>query len=239
MLRLSQKSKPPLQPKSKQQLRRVPGTPILVQKALEKAPNPPSIDPNGYYNLLGLRGSKSPTKDEIKSAFRAMAKIYHPDGENPDLDKFHKIEQAYSILINEETRFIYDRLKFDEAWPDKETAPLLKRVEIREPVKKENTLKVEKPTGFVYYIEEGTPEPDNKTVEDWANLFIDIGWNLNLSKGKEIKLGFSSTVPKVIKRPWGAILMVSGAPDEIQAMWLAITAEILSKSETFATDMLE
>ena len=236
MLKLSQKSQ---QPQSKpKQLRRVPGTPILVQKALEKAPKPPSIDPNGYYYLLGLKGSKNPSKDEIRSAFRAMAKIYHPDGENPNLEKFHKIEQAYSILINDETRYIYDRLKFDEAWPDETTIPLLKRVEVPEPVAKEIPRKQDNPTGFVYYIEEGVPEPTEELVKEWADLFIDINWDLNLSRGKEVRLGFSSTVPKVIQRPWGAILMVSGTPDKIQAMWLAITAEILSKSPMLATDML-
>lgn len=37
---------------------------------------------------------------EIKSAYYHLSKIYHPDGKNPDLEKFNLIEKAYSILTN-------------------------------------------------------------------------------------------------------------------------------------------
>lgn len=134
------------------------------------------------------------------------------------------------------TRKFYDELTVNEVFVDESIKTFVK-------VEKSQTKKiVEKrpsPQNFVYYIEEGADTPDPQLVEDWANLFIDVGWDLGINKGKEVRLGFSSTEPKVVKRPWGAILMVSGAPDRNQAIWLAITAEMLPKSPMLAEDMLE
>ena len=66
------------------------------------------------YNVLGV--AKSATQKEIKSAFRKLAKQYHPD-HNPNnkqaQDKFAKINQAYEILGDEEKRRKYDRGEID------------------------------------------------------------------------------------------------------------------------------
>lgn len=241
MLELSQKlpSKSQQNPLSRQQqnlpLKRVPGLPILVQKAMEKVPKRLSIDVNGYYKILGFKPHESPSQDEIREAFRNQAKLVHPDGSSPDIDQFLRLKQAYSVLSNPSTRAFYDKLTIDEIFVDESIKPFiktekvkLKEIEVIRPI----------PENFVYYLEDDTDLIDPEIVEQWANLFIDVGWDLGFSKGKEVRLGFSSTVPKVVQRPWGAILMVSGAPDRNQAIWLAITAEILSKSKMLATDML-
>lgn len=63
-----------------------------------------------YYKLLGV--SKNATKDEIKSAFRKMAKKHHPDkniGNKDAEEKFKKINEAYAVLSNDEKRKQYDR----------------------------------------------------------------------------------------------------------------------------------
>lgn len=64
-----------------------------------------------YYSILGLE--KSATTLEIKSAFRKLAKIYHPD-KNPNdpqaKSKFESILKAYNTLVNPNSRARYDQL---------------------------------------------------------------------------------------------------------------------------------
>ncbi|WP_375579963.1 DnaJ domain-containing protein [Marivirga tractuosa] len=61
-----------------------------------------------YYQILGL--SEMATLSEIKSAYKRLAKAYHPDI-NPSTaaeEKFKLISTAYTILSNKETRQQYD-----------------------------------------------------------------------------------------------------------------------------------
>lgn len=63
-----------------------------------------------YYEVLGV--SRDATKDEIKKAFRAMAKKYHPDKNKDDNDaikKFQDASEAYEVIGNEESRAEYDK----------------------------------------------------------------------------------------------------------------------------------
>jgi DnaJ-class molecular chaperone len=63
-----------------------------------------------YYNILGV--DKKATKEEIKRAFRKMARKYHPDV-NPDEpksgEKFKQINEAYGILNDDKKREMYDK----------------------------------------------------------------------------------------------------------------------------------
>ncbi|MHC1590638.1 MAG: DnaJ C-terminal domain-containing protein [Candidatus Helarchaeales archaeon] len=62
------------------------------------------------YEILGIK--KGATKEEIKRAFRKMARKYHPDvnpGDKNAEEKFKEINQAYQILMDDEKRKMYDQ----------------------------------------------------------------------------------------------------------------------------------
>ena len=61
-----------------------------------------------YYEVLGV--NKSASKDEIKSAYRKLAKVYHPDNkETGDEAKFKEIQEAYDVLFDDKKRQMYDQ----------------------------------------------------------------------------------------------------------------------------------
>ncbi|MAT38242.1 MAG: hypothetical protein CL946_01420 [Ectothiorhodospiraceae bacterium] len=65
-----------------------------------------------YYNILGV--AESASQDEIKSAYRKLAKQYHPDKTSGDAaaeQKFKDVSEAYEILGNPEKRKKYDELR--------------------------------------------------------------------------------------------------------------------------------
>ena len=64
-----------------------------------------------YYAILGV--SKTATDDELKKAFRKLAKKYHPDA-NPDNKeeaekKFKEVNEAYEVLSDPQKRKMYDQ----------------------------------------------------------------------------------------------------------------------------------
>ncbi len=62
-----------------------------------------------YYDVLGV--DKSASDAEIKSAFRKLAKKYHPDlNKEPDAaEKFKEVQEAYDVLSDEQKRKTYDQ----------------------------------------------------------------------------------------------------------------------------------
>ena len=66
-----------------------------------------------YYEILGI--NRNASKDEIKSAFRKMARKWHPDiNKSPDAEaKFKELGKAYETLMDDEKRATYDRFGED------------------------------------------------------------------------------------------------------------------------------
>ena len=63
-----------------------------------------------YYEVLGV--SKDASDADIKSAYRKLAKKYHPDLNKDDKDaaeKFKEASEAYEVLGDKEKRKMYDQ----------------------------------------------------------------------------------------------------------------------------------
>jgi molecular chaperone DnaJ len=66
-----------------------------------------------YYGLLGVK--KTASQDDIRKAFRKLARKYHPDvnpGDKKAEEKFKEISEANDVLSDEKKRKIYDQLGF-------------------------------------------------------------------------------------------------------------------------------
>ncbi|MCE5296158.1 MAG: molecular chaperone DnaJ [Euryarchaeota archaeon] len=68
-------------------------------------------DKRDYYEVLGLQRTAS--EEEIKKAYRQLARQYHPDvtKEDPKVaeEKFKEISEAYEVLIDAEKKKLYDQ----------------------------------------------------------------------------------------------------------------------------------
>src|SRR6202789_4616648 len=66
-----------------------------------------------YYGMLGVK--KTASADEIRKAFRQLAREYHPDVNPNDKkaeEKFKEISEANDVLSDDKKRKIYDQLGF-------------------------------------------------------------------------------------------------------------------------------
>lgn len=62
-----------------------------------------------FYDVLGV--DRGATKDELKRAYRQMARQYHPDvnNESDAEERFKEIQRAYEVLSDDQMRAAYDR----------------------------------------------------------------------------------------------------------------------------------
>lgn len=70
-------------------------------------------DKRDYYEVMGV--PKNAPEDEIKKAYRKLAKKYHPDlnpGDKEAEQKFKEVNEAYEVLSDKDKRARYDQFGF-------------------------------------------------------------------------------------------------------------------------------
>ena len=89
-----------------------------------------------YYEVLGI--GRNADANEIKKAYRKLAKKYHPDmnpGDKQAEQKFKEITEAYNVLSDEEKKNLITYLiKEIQIYPNGESEKPLKSIEFNFPI---------------------------------------------------------------------------------------------------------
>src|SRR5260370_33335825 len=73
----------------------------------------PTAPKHDYYETLGV--ARSSSEDEIRKAYRKLARKYHPDlnpGDKAAEDRFKNVQEAYDVLNDKSKRQMYDQVGF-------------------------------------------------------------------------------------------------------------------------------
>lgn len=137
-----------------------------------------------YYKILGINSSKI-TIDEIKSAYRAAAKKYHPDlnvGDSLAEEKIKDINEAYRILSNPSSK-----RKYDKIWNSRNNAKNFQNF------KGKNIFNM-----FLGEVDESTEEPKRKEPIRGENIETEIIVSLeDAFYGKEKKISLRTIEGKM------------------------------------------
>ena len=131
-------------------------------------------DALGYYSLVGLCPTAS--DEEIKAAFRRELRKYHPDGSEPDREKFEQVEKAYRTLT--EDRVAYD--SYEEPPEEPETMTPQEMDAFQEFIEREGRDAAEelaqqviaRQNGWSYYFLGSLPERHFDTAQEWYRIAL-------------------------------------------------------------------
>ena len=135
---------------------------------------------NTYYQILGV--STNATQSEIKRAYYALAKKYHPDvNKDPKcITIMQKINEAYSTLSNEQKKLEYDRKISYKDSPKTYTYR-------NEPQRKKNTNNIE------YTIYNAKKDYFNRIIYHFAQ-------NVNIDELDEIELEILKDIIDIVRK---------------------------------------
>jgi DnaJ-class molecular chaperone len=74
-----------------------------------------AVETRDYYEVLGV--SRGATEEQVKAAYRKLARKFHPDlnpGDRAAEERFKELQEAYDVLSDAEKRKLYDR--YGENW---------------------------------------------------------------------------------------------------------------------------
>src|SRR5882724_6236099 len=74
-----------------------------------------AVKTRDYYEVLGV--ARSASADDIKKAYRKLARKFHPDlnpGDKAAEERFKELQAAYDVLSDAENRKLYDQ--YGENW---------------------------------------------------------------------------------------------------------------------------
>src|ERR671939_1630237 len=74
-----------------------------------------AVKTRDYYEVLGV--SRGATEEQIKTAYRKLARKFHPDlnpGDKAAEERFKELQEAYDVLSDAEKRKLYDQ--YGENW---------------------------------------------------------------------------------------------------------------------------
>lgn len=218
---------------ARRKLRRIPGYEISVEQSLAHVASKRIADPNGYYEVLGLRPGHPWTQLQIQQAYRRAVKRYHPDGTDPNPDLFEKVTVAWETLSDLESRQQYDSLQSDSRWIDQAliddiASKLAVKIEPHQPdltkiVAKDLGAEPEQPqrTSWdlkrtfdspVYYYDTNEP-PERERALQLLDHTSALAWRLGYG-GQSLKVGFTDDDNRIDERDWGRVLMISDEPSE-------------------------
>ena len=129
-----------------------------------------------YYIILGIKPSA--TQKEIKSAYRLLARKYHPDvnkGNKLSEEKFKEIGEAYFVLSDEKKRKQYDLLKgYDKAYKKDDNISQQAKKSASDAYSKKASTEADED------IPKTSKKPlEDKSFNDVFNEFIDNIFNKN------------------------------------------------------------
>ena len=165
---------------------------------------PDVADINGYYRLLGIPSDSSP--DEIRRAYRRLARQHHPDA-GGDIAGFLAIVEAYNVLMDEEQRALYDSATEGKyisrldvgvavATNEKKSVDIVKTV----------VASAYGVTPFSYYVDGVVP--DEQLLMDWFNLLVDVAIECGVDVELRMVLTDSGSCGRVERSAAGIPLVV-------------------------------
>lgn len=142
-----------------------------------------------YYSILGVTPDSNLA--EIKSAFRNLARKYHPDVNPEGVNHFKDISEAYEILSDEKKRLQYDTLNgFFKSAPKQHTFSKQAQSEYEKNSKRNDKDDISKKINDIF--EEFTktkPKKEKKLPRRGADIFEEISITI-----KEAVIGVEKTV---------------------------------------------